>query len=394
MGFGTLGLVGGVSLGGVLPPWVLNQSSPPAIDMDFVHANYYGALIANVVCTRSTTGYADDVNGLYTSFAINTPRITSKGLLIEGIRTNSTLWNRDLTNVAWTPTTMTAAKDQTGVDGVASSASSILATGANATIIQTMTTGAGTARWQTAFVKRLVGVGTVNMTMDNGATWTAVTVTSAWTRVSIPTQTPGGNPQVGFQIVTSGDQIAVDFVQNEDSGFFATSPIATTTVAVARSADAVIISTPPAFSPTLSFYVQATCLAPIPNTSGSAAYLTALSDGTANNRVYLYRDKTDGKIDYNATVGGVAKGLNGSVAAVNPNVSMKAALAVADVSQALSLNGAAAVTSSWTPMVSGISKISLASNEAGTQQGNCYLERVAYWPTARLANATLVTITT
>ena len=54
------------------------------------------------------------------------------------------------------------------------------------------------------------------MTMDNGTTWTAVTVTASWSRVSIPKQTLA-NPTVGFRIVTSGDAVAIDFVQNENS---------------------------------------------------------------------------------------------------------------------------------------------------------------------------------
>jgi hypothetical protein len=53
--------------------------------------------------------------------------------------------------------------------------------------------------------------------------------------LSIPTQTLA-NPTVGFRIVTSGDQIAVDFVQNEN-GAFGTSPIPTTTTAATRAAD-------------------------------------------------------------------------------------------------------------------------------------------------------------
>ena len=53
--------------------------------------------------------------------------------------------------------------------------------------------------------------------MNGGTTWTAVTATASWTRVSVPTVTMA-NPVVGFRIVTSGDSIAVDMVQNENSG--------------------------------------------------------------------------------------------------------------------------------------------------------------------------------
>ena len=156
------------------------------------------------------------------------------GILLEGSRINIVLWNRDLTNAAWTKTNVTAAKDQTGIDGVASSASKITATAGNGTCLQAITAGS-TQRAQFAYVKRITGSGTINMTMDNGSTWTVVTVTAAWTKVTIPPQTLA-NPTVGFRIVTSGDAIAVDYVQNE-AGPFESSPIATTTTAVTRAGD-------------------------------------------------------------------------------------------------------------------------------------------------------------
>lgn len=160
------------------------------------------------------------------------------GIALEGSRTNVVLWNRDLTNAVWVSGGggTTAAKDQTGIDGVANSASRITATGANGTRLQTIVL-ASSQRFQSCYVKRITGSGTINMTMDNGATWTviAVTSTTAWTQVTIPVQTLA-NPILGFRIVTSGDAIAVDYVQNEN-GAFPAHPIATTTVAVTRAAE-------------------------------------------------------------------------------------------------------------------------------------------------------------
>lgn len=195
--------------------------------------------------TRASIGTAIDGAGRVQPQAYAQPRyscynIDADGtqkpcLLLEDTRTNVVLWNRDLTNAAWTKTTMTAAKDQIGADGLVNSASSLLATAGNATALQAITL-ASSARYQSAYVKRLVGTGTVQMTTDNGATWTAITLTTAWTRVTIPTQT-FANPTVGFRLVTNGDKIAVDFVQNEN-GTLPSSAIATTTVAVTRAADA------------------------------------------------------------------------------------------------------------------------------------------------------------
>jgi hypothetical protein len=165
--------------------------------------------------------------------------LASLGILVEEARTNIALWNRDLTNAAWVKVNTTAAKTQTGIDGVANSASLLTATAGNGTCLQAITL-ASSARQQSAWVKRVTGAGVVEMTTDNGTTWTAVTVTASWTRVTIPVQTLA-NPTVGFRIVTSGDAIAVDFAQNE-AGTGASSEIATTTAAVTRAADVAAVT--------------------------------------------------------------------------------------------------------------------------------------------------------
>ncbi len=215
--------------------------SGAAVDLKFTTSQYYdgadGAIVTSLLsCSRASIGYAQTVAGTLTQFSSNQLRITDKGLLIEDSRTNVLLWDQDLTNAAWTKTSITATLDQTGPDGVANSATRLTATGANGTALQAVTLGSS-PRYQSAWVKRITGSGTINMTMDNGATWTAITVTGSWSLAEIPTQTLA-NPTCGFRIVTNGDEIAVDFVQNEN-GTFATSPIPTTTAAAARAQDVV-----------------------------------------------------------------------------------------------------------------------------------------------------------
>lgn len=164
-----------------------------------------------------------------------------RGLLLEPQRINRALWSRDMTNAVWVKTNMTAAKDQTGMDGIANSASSLTATGANATCLQAITAASAVTIMSCA-IKRLVGSGTIEMTTDNGATWLTVTPTSEWTYVSITRQTMA-NPTCGIRIATSGDSVAVDFMQNETgngstpSAASYSSPIPTTSVTVTREAD-------------------------------------------------------------------------------------------------------------------------------------------------------------
>jgi hypothetical protein len=233
-----------------------------------------------------------------TSAAVHGPRFdydpvthAAKGLLIEEARTNVVLQNRDLTNAAWTKTSCTAAKTQTGIDGVVNSASSLTATGANATCLQAITLGSS-ARYQSAYVKRLTGSGVVNMTMNGGTTWTPVTVTANWTRVEIPTATLA-NPSVGFQIVTSGDAIAVDYVQNEN-GVVATSAMPTTSSTVTRAAD-VAVMTGSNFSDWYN-QSQGTLVAEFDllDASGTRPVISADGGSTAE-QIMLYGSGTDPK---------------------------------------------------------------------------------------------------
>ena len=248
--------------------------------------------------TRASSGTYFDATGTLQTAASNVPRLdynpatlAARGYLAEEARTNDALWNRDLTNAAWVKVTATAAKNQTGIDGAANSASSLTATAGNATCLQTVTLGSS-ARFQSAYVKRLVGSGAIQMTTDNGATWTAVTVTSAWTRVTIPSQTVT-NPTFGFRVVTSGDSIAIDCVQNE-TGAFATSPIPTTNAAVARAAD--VLSLPTTgwynasagswFAEFLSFDATSTVQRVFSASNGTTANLNEqIFNGTGNSTV-------------------------------------------------------------------------------------------------------------
>lgn len=200
-------------------------------------------LDSRITFTRATNGtYFDSAGTLQTASSgvarfdhrLESGVWVNKGLLIEEQRTNLALRSNDFTNATWVKTNITASLNQTGPDGVSNSASSITASSSNATVLQTITS-ASAQRAASCLVKRITGSGTIQMTMDNGTTWTAVTVTSDWTVVSIPSQTVT-NPVVGFRIVTSSDAIAVFGFQLEN-GAFPTSTITTTSASVTRNAD-------------------------------------------------------------------------------------------------------------------------------------------------------------
>lgn len=238
------------------PSWVGVIAPNISVALDFANNQAWAGAgtvtpTSLITCTRASSqnDWAFDATGLLVSFAPNTPRITSRGLLKEISRTNICLWSRDLTNAVWTASSVTVAKDQTGADGTANGACSLTATGALGTVLQAIT-DASKARRVAAMVKRLVGAGVIQMTVDGGTTWGNITVTASYTYLAIPTQTLA-NPGVGFRFGTSGDKIAVDFVQCEN-GTTATSPIDTTTIAVTRAADVITITDPAALARALA----------------------------------------------------------------------------------------------------------------------------------------------
>ena len=174
--------------------------------------------------------------------------------LHEPAATNIALWCRDLTNATWAKTNCSAVKNQIGLDGVANSCCTLTASAGNATCLQTVTLSSS-QRVQSAWVRHIAGTGTIQMTTDGGTTWTtiAVPVSGAWARLSIPAQTVT-NPSFGFRIVTSGDAIAVDFVQNE-TGATMTAELLTGASAVTRAADACTVPVASDAGP-ITFYVK------------------------------------------------------------------------------------------------------------------------------------------
>lgn len=284
----------------VSPSWVADsdpadEAAAPAFFFDLTsrHAWLGGAYyqteagIKGLFSTFSTPAhYATGTDGLLYLVPANRlddfvlPAGVAQGLLVEMARTNVALWSNDLTNAAWAKTTATAALDQTGPDGVVNSASSITATAPAATALQSIVL-ASSARYQTAYVKRLTGSGAVSMTMDGGTTFTPVTVTGSWTRVSTPTQTLA-NPVVGFRLAESGDAIAVWGIQNEN-GTFATSPIVTTAAPVARAAALINRTLTGAEFAANSGSIFATVAAPPPVTGTAVSF----SSGTPQNRLEL-----------------------------------------------------------------------------------------------------------
>lgn len=322
---------------------------------------------SGITFTRASVGYAERSNGIWQSFASGVARITDKGFLIEASRINRALYSRDLTNAAWTATNVTVARNQIGIDGTANSACSLTATAGNGTVLQAIT-HASTARYFSIWVKRITGTGTVNVTLDNGTTWTAVTVTSVWTRVGAA-QTLA-NPTVGVRLVTSGDAIAVDFAQLEDGGF-PSSPILVEGTAVTRAADVATV--------TLSAL-----------TSGYSMFAEWAQSQNGSGRILDFGGSTlirrSGGIVFTAN----GAGLEGQI--VNAATAGKGAIAIDAAAIRIALNGTQPGSYSGSYSASPQTALRLASTGSANFLDG-YLARVAVISVA-LSNAQLQAITT
>lgn len=191
---------------------------------------------------RATTAWTRLATGLYASVAAGSLRSyydtggVYRGYLPQNQKINYALQSDDLTQAAtWVATTMTTSMTATGADGAANSATILTATAGNAIILQTLVR-ASAQRITSCWIKRRTGSGVINMTQDNGVTWTPVTVTADWTQVAIAAAT-AANPILGLQIVTNTDAVDVMWFLHEEAAFASATPIPTTSGSVTQNGD-------------------------------------------------------------------------------------------------------------------------------------------------------------
>lgn len=296
------------------------------------------------------------------------------GYHAEGARTNSLLYSRDLTNAAWVKTNVTAVKTATGIDNAPDSASTITASAADATILQTLSLAAA-ARSFSAYVKRRTGTGNIYMTRDGGTNWTDITasVGSSWTRVKIE-NTSVLNPSVGFKIATSGDAIDVDVCQDE-AGAFISGPIITTTTAVTRNADALTY----AFTGNVS-----------DNVGTVLASATINTHFNLNNRVIGFTNNTPLCLISNYKIQSWdGTGAVNSTTAITPNVTFKAASNWSGSTRKMSLNSDTVTSSSYDGGWNATS-IGIGTGSGGDTYG--YVKQAYIWQSA-LTDAQLQQVT-
>jgi hypothetical protein len=351
---------------------------------------------ANLDVTRATPAFRTNASGVSESVASGVPRLDypaaggCPSLLVEPAATNLALHSRDLTDAAWVKTSVTAAKDALGADAVASGATTLTASAASGTVLQTVT-AASAQRTFSAYVRRVTGTGTIEMTMDNGTTWTAITLTSAYQAVRIPSVT-NSNPVIGFRILTSGDAIAVDFTQLE-AGAVNTSVIPTTTASVTRNADVISKTGVSGFIGQAegSVYVDLNTRVLGDVFAGTSRRLFTLSDGTTNNRILITQSLIDDSIVLTVVNGGTIQASISSSPNQTGRVKIAGGYAVNDF--VLYINGVQIGTDT-SGSVPACSRIGLGSFETSANTANAFASiNAAAIYTTRLSNTELAAMT-
>ena len=338
--------------------------------------------------TYETTprAYVDTGAAIYYGprFSYNPATRLAEGMEIEAHAVNVVLHNRDLTQAAWTLTNASAAKNQTGVDGVANSASSLTATGASATCLQAITL-ASAQRKQSAYVKRLAGSGVVEMTTDGGTTWTPVTLTAEWARVSAPAQTLA-NPSVGFRLATSGDAIAVDFVQNE-AGSVATSAIFTAATAVTRSGDDLVMDGTnfSSWFPATEGTIVAEFNSRGPTTAGATSSFALTGAGATNVASQLFGG---GAVNWTGRDSASVSQWWLNTTGLAFEAVQKVAYAYKSADFAVVVQGGA-VVSGGAGTVPPLTRMGVGGNTTGTVKINGFMRRLTVYPT-RMTNAQML----
>lgn len=391
--FGRAGINFG-RMGAVRPYWALAGSS---LDLDFVNARGWqdgaGQKAASdfLTTTRASNAYADNNAGVWSLFSSNVPRITDKGLLVEESRTRLNTYPRDLTNAGtWLRSAGLAVPslNQTGIDGVANSASLLTATVADATaaLYQAFSVTEGTVYTFSFFAKAGTATGLKFAVYDQTnaafiATDQAYTAgAGSFSRITYTFTAPAGCSTARIYPLRnpgSTGTVIIDAVQ-ADQGAYRTSPVlATPASTAARAAD--VITTARAGTASGTIIIQGRTA---PGVGSSNQALWQWDDGTSNNRLVLYRDNT-GDLIYEVTAGGVTQAYF-DLGAVANDTAFNVAASWATNAFDVALNGTAASSDTSGTVPTGLTTIRHGSDTSGSQWGGLIL-RESILPVASTA---------
>lgn len=128
-------------------------------------------------------------------------------------------YSQELANGLWTATNLTVAPNSVVAPDGTTTGETLSASAPNATLTQTLILNSGN-HTISAWIKRVSGSGTIEMTLDSAGTWSSIAITSTWTRYTLTQNLATvGSKTPGIRITTGGDQIDVWGVQLEERAF-------------------------------------------------------------------------------------------------------------------------------------------------------------------------------
>jgi hypothetical protein len=233
------------------PTWFPSGASEGcnlALSQCYIAGTSIQPLTSQFTVSRASPQYCQYTSGLWVSVANNVPCITDKGKLNENGVTNLALYSRDMTQAAWTASNITATKNAAGADGTANAASTLVATGANGTILQSLTSASNTYTYS-FLIKCVTCTGNISIGNYASASYTVLSSSNCVSSFATGQAPTVGifvrcyltvasltNPTFGIQIANAGDTIVVDFNQLE-VGAHPSSPVVTSGTTAARAAE-------------------------------------------------------------------------------------------------------------------------------------------------------------
>jgi hypothetical protein len=261
----------------------------------------------------------------------------------------------------------------------------------NSTVASAVKAADGTAGIDGTAVYALTGgtgtQATLNVTWAGGV-MTVNSVASAGSYTVLPPSPATLTYVSGTATGWTGATVTLTPTNNAASAFV-TSPIRTTSVAATRNADAVTLTSPPAFGAAYSMYAVWTPQAPITGLVAQTAI--QLDDGTNIQRSLMRRAASTGRA-LAATVGGT--GVNTSpVTVFAQNVQTKWAFALDATSQDFTADGVDSGQTGPRTLPNTPTVVRIGATASPLEFANGFFGYLGVW-TSRVPNAQLVSVTT
>lgn len=353
-----------------------------------------GVLDPLLTFTRSSSGTYIGADGLVKTAGTNVARFeydsngNPLGLLIEAGATNLLVHTERLddpqvsTEQYWITTyTITGTTNGiTGPDGVANSATQFAPIGGNGTCIASAAMGTSAQRSFSFWARNTGGSANLEYTLDNGASWVAVTTTSSWQRFRIAATTAA--QRVGFRFAVNniyeiwGCQLEAganhtSYIKNVSAAGGASRAqencrlTGTNLSGLITQGVGTVVIKARQVQKRIGHFLNL-------NTANAAPRVTLLSDGTTaqlwiENPAGTYPVSSLGGFNYTA------------------NVAFKAAYRYADNNTAICFNGGAVSADTVCTMPTGLTVMQIAAAEGATpyQHLHGHIESIKYWPEAK-----------